>query len=96
MSEDKMPAKPTLREILTEDICDHIRSAVREELADAPSSLTEAERTAIEDEILEHTNRVLDALSSTEITSTIGLFSHAQHARADAQRFIRDRLGKRI
>jgi hypothetical protein len=83
--------RKTRRELFTKNITEQIRLAIRNELESAPSSLTHEDRAAIEDEILSHTSRVLDALSSAEMTSEGALLSHIANARYEAHLLIRDR-----
>jgi hypothetical protein len=91
-----MPKTKSQRELLTEDILDQISRAVRDELQDAPPSLTEANRMEIVAEIFVHSNLVMNAASTAELTSEGALLSHIRQSRSDAQRLIRERIGKRI
>jgi hypothetical protein len=95
MSENTVPQQKSRREILTDDIRDQIRRAVREELADAVQPLAKEDCEAIETEILLHTNLVLDAASTSELASEGAKLSHILNVRADTSRLIRQRLATR-
>jgi hypothetical protein len=92
MSENTAPRQKTRRELLTEDIRDQIRRAIREELADAATPLTKEDCEAIKSEILCHSDLVLDAASTAELSSDGALVSHILNVRVDAGRLIRQRL----
>ena len=73
------------------DIIERVQSAIRDELMFAPSSLTDEDRAAIEDQLLSHTRLIVDALSTEEMNSEGALLSHIANARWDATRLIRER-----
>jgi hypothetical protein len=79
------------REHLTADIIEEVKRVVREELCDSSITLSAEARQAVENEILGHTNHILEALSSEEMASEGALVSHLANARLGTQRIIRDR-----
>jgi hypothetical protein len=96
VSENQVPKTKSQRELLTEDILDQVSRAIHEELQSASPSPTETNRTEIVAEILVHSNLVMNAASTAELTSEGALLSHIRQSRSDAQRLIRERIGKRI
>jgi hypothetical protein len=79
------------RKEITDDIVQRVREAVREELADAPESFRREELENIEENVLAHTQQVVDALSIEEMGSEGALLSHVANARWETTRLIRER-----
>jgi len=89
MSTQPIPKSP--RELLSERITNEVRDAIRYECASTEPALTEAETALIENEFLIRTRRLLDALSSAEMSSERALLAHLNDARGEANRLIRQR-----
>ena len=79
------------RDQMTTDIVGRVLEAVKEELGDAPVSLSREEREAIESSVLAHTRLVVDALGTQEMQSERALLSHVSNARQETNRLIRER-----
>jgi hypothetical protein len=79
------------RQEMTDDIIERVREAVREELTDAAAGFSGEQLEAIENEIMAHTQRVVDALGFDEMQSEGALFSHIADARCDTGRLMRER-----
>lgn len=79
------------REQMTEDIVQQVRHAVQEELTGAPSSFTFEELERIEECVMSHTHRVVNALSFEEMQSEGALLSHIAQARLDTNRKLNGR-----
>jgi len=79
------------REQLTEEILQQVQDAIREELDDAPESVSRQDREAIEETVLAHTRHIVEALSFDEMQSEGALLSHIANARFDTYRLVRER-----
>jgi hypothetical protein len=82
------------REQLTADILQQVRNAVQDELADAPEAITCDELEEIEQTVMSHTERVVDALGIQEMQSERALLAHIESARTNANRLIREGSSK--
>ena len=89
-----MSTPKSRREILSEEIVEDVRSAIREELGGAERPLTEEDCAAIEAEKMTHTTHILGALSTGEMQSEGALLAHISNARFEASRLIRQRPSK--
>jgi hypothetical protein len=87
------PDRQRRRQEVTNDIIERVREAVQEELAEAPGSFSREQLEAIENEIMSHTQQVVDALGFAEMQSEGALFSHIADARCDTGRLLRERRG---
>jgi hypothetical protein len=80
------------RQEMTDNILLQVREAVLEELEGAPESFSREELEAVENEILAHTQTVVDALGFDEMGSERALLSHVANARSDTNLLVRERL----
>lgn len=78
------------RKEMTADILERVQGAVREELDGAPQAINAKDQEEIERMILNHTQLVVDALSTEEMGSEGALLSHIANARTDTNRQIRE------
>jgi hypothetical protein len=78
------------REQLTADVIDRVRQAIQEELAGAPQAINADDQEEINRTILDHTRRVVEALSIDEMGSEGALLSHIANARTETNRRIRE------
>ncbi len=78
------------REQLTADILQQVRSAIQDELADAPESFSFEESEVVEQTVMSHTQLVVAALGISEMQNEGALLAHIANARADASRLIRE------
>ena len=78
------------RKEMTDDITQRVRDAVREECAGAPQTFIVGELEETQRTILDHTRRLVDALSAEEMRSEGALLSHIANARMDTNRRIRE------
>ena len=88
---DHEPSRTSRRKEFTDDIIEHVRGAVREELADAAETLRPEDVEFIEDSVMAHTRLVVDALSFGEMQSEGARLSHIANARYETNRLIRER-----
>ena len=76
---------------MPDDIIQQVREAVRDELTDAPECFSREQLEEIENEIMSHTQQVVDALGFDELQSQGALLSHIANARWDTGRLMRER-----
>ena len=77
------------RQELCAEILEDVARVISEELADAPSTMTEEARKAIEDDLIGETTRMLEAVSLQEMQSVGAQVTHLAKTRAEVQRLIR-------
>jgi hypothetical protein len=78
------------RDQLESDIVQQVRNEVDDALLQyAPTTWSEERLDEIEKHVLNHTQLVLDALSTSELQSQGALQTHICHAIAEAKRIIR-------
>jgi hypothetical protein len=85
------PDRQRLRQEMTDDIIQRVLEAVREELTDATAGFSREQLEEIEEDIMSHTQQVVDALGFDEMGSERALFAHIADARWDTARLIRER-----
>jgi hypothetical protein len=76
---------------LITEILEEVRRVIGEELVDAPTTLTDADRKTIEDELIGETNQTLEALTFAEMRSEGAQASHLARIRPEAQQLLRTR-----
>jgi hypothetical protein len=72
------------RRDLSAEIREDVSQVISEELADAPSTVTEDDRRAIEDDLMGRTNQILEALSMEERRSA-GAHPFGEHPRGGSK-----------
>jgi hypothetical protein len=82
------------RGTLKAEIIQDVEQIVDEEIADSQFELTDQARQSVRDELVNYTQRILDALSSQEMQSESALVLHLYRTRVDAQRLIRERRSR--
>jgi hypothetical protein len=81
------------RHDLSAEIREDVSQVIAEELADAPSTVTEEDLKAIEDDLMGRTNQILEALSLEEMRSAGAQCSHLANIRAEVRNRLRYRRG---
>jgi len=77
------------RDQLEDDIVQQVENEIQEALLlHAPTTWADERLDAIEEEVLDHTRLVLDALSTDELQSAGALIAHIAQAVADTKRLI--------
>jgi hypothetical protein len=79
------------RHRLSVEIVEDVRQVFVQELADAPRTLTDEARKAIEDEMIGRTERLLEALTLEEMKSAGAQARHLANVRTDIQHLIYNR-----
>ena len=68
---------------------------IAEELADFPVALTDKVQKSIKDEVVNHTSRILEALSFREMQSEGAQALHLHNMRSEVKRLIRERRNQK-
>ena len=79
------------RKEMTDDIIQQVRNAVQDEVAGAPESISFDELERIEQNVMSHTQLVVDALGYEEMQSEGALLTHIANARSETNKLLRDR-----
>jgi hypothetical protein len=80
---------------LQAEIIQDVEQVIDEELADSPFALTDQARRSIRDEIVNYTQRILEALSFDEMRSQGAQALHLANMRSEVQCLIRERRSRK-